>query len=136
MADDLNKCQLISMPPEIISQIVDFCPNSSFIVLCHVSKLFHEFAITALYRRIQLDSYPTIIKWCGSAANITLQALYRTVGRALRRLSNLKTLKLSVYEDSYYAILQACHFPRLVEFQASLIPNKSLAASTRRPSWL
>ncbi|KAE9392232.1 hypothetical protein BT96DRAFT_1000562 [Gymnopus androsaceus JB14] len=147
----------LRLPPEILCQIIDFCPKSSLVVLCRVSKTVGEFSVRSLYRDISFKNASVFIKCCYALVKVDLaaasvkylridfdgffgqsryllSAFYHLVSKVLCRLHNLQGLKILHDEPGYQSALQSCHFSRLSYFQTSLPLTRPLTDFLTRHS--
>lgn len=87
----LNSCPnsqsfLIQLPPEIISQIVDYCPSSNILALSNVCKSMQEVGVRSLYRHLSFTEASRFLKCC--------YALIRNNGAA----SSVRGLQINLVE--------------------------------------
>ncbi|KAF9456671.1 hypothetical protein BDZ94DRAFT_332371 [Collybia nuda] len=132
-----------SLPVELWEKIVDSVRPDAHLSLCRVSKLFHSLAVRSLYYDISLDSPSATAACCRTLANnlntasavrnLTITytpseplkyhyfpSFYQLLGRALRCLTNVRDLRLSVLDPNYIQVLARCQFPSLHHFECYL----------------
>ncbi|KAJ4469668.1 hypothetical protein C8J55DRAFT_523379 [Lentinula edodes] len=132
----LNSCPnsqsfLIQLPPEIISQIVDYCPSSSIPALSIVCKSTQEFGVRSLYRHLSFTKASRFLKCCyalirnnGAASSVRglqinlvdrhiLFAFFQILATVLRRLHNLQCLEVLHDGPGFQWALESCYFPHL-----------------------
>ena len=65
---------VFSLPFELLEEIAEIAPLGEQLALCRVSKLFHSFAISCLYRDISLGRPSTVIACCRTLATNSVAA--------------------------------------------------------------
>lgn len=130
------------LPFDILLYILDYAQHSDLPALCRVSKTFYDCASNILYRDISavniLDVCQTLIQSPGLARRVKhfeltpasrekivgAESEYALVGNALRSMTRLRSLKLTMGE-AYSDILNLCT-AQIQSFQCSYRCNRNL----------
>ena len=130
------------LPIDILLYILDYAQHSDLPTLCRVSKTFHDCASNILYRDISavriLDVCKTLSQSPGLARRVKhfelttasrekivgVESEYALVGNALRSMTRLRSLKLTLGE-AYSDILAMCT-AQIQSFQCSYRCNHNL----------
>ncbi|KAJ6537717.1 hypothetical protein B0H19DRAFT_373261 [Mycena capillaripes] len=144
------------LPNEIISEIIQAAPRrANRASLCRASKLFHSIGVQALYREVDLDSYPRVISFSSAVlSNPALSELVRSFTfvkceepshgyelvdfsqslldclTSLHRLEHM-SINLEIFEEEQWFALLNGTFHHLVGFQIfGELEKKQFAATS------
>ena len=130
------------LPIDILLYILDYAQHSDLPALCRVSKTFHDCASNILYRDISVVNIPDVCKTLSQSPglarrvkhfeltpasrgkNVGVESEYELIGNALRSMTSLRSLKLTVGE-AHPDILALCT-AQIQSFQCSYRCNQNL----------
>ncbi|KAL1693999.1 hypothetical protein GGG16DRAFT_122848 [Schizophyllum commune] len=153
LTDSRSLSKLALLPVEILDHVAQHLALRDKLALASSSPHFNDLCTRLIYRSIELSSWPQLLRCCRTLLNSPrtaqavrslsislespppplLQAAYRTLSTALRRLERLKTLYVAAPRDAYFSIVLApCRFEHLVSLTLSLPIPRAFTAFLAR----